>query len=163
MQGVLNLNSVKQWSTIVCASALLGSLVELITPSGKMEKIMRFVFGAFMICSILIPFSKMARNISFNVDFNDTSYNSSSKVSEEIQNNFNNLVSEKVEKISEDLLIKNDIKYKKIQVIMDTNEDSGISIIKNYVVIDKRDAIKSDLIKKIIKENLGIETEVSFS
>lgn len=153
---------VKEWSSIICISALLGSIFEIVTPSGRMEKMVRFVFGAFMVCAILLPISQTFKNMSLKVDFNKESAATSASVDNKMQEQFNNLVSEKIKRIAAEALDKEGIKYKKMDVIMDMDENSSISIIKISLVLDKKEAIKSDVARGIIKEKLGLETDISF-
>lgn len=41
------MNGIKEWSAILCLAALASCMLEMIIPSGRMEKIMRFVLGGF--------------------------------------------------------------------------------------------------------------------
>lgn len=154
---------VKGWSSIICITALLGSLVEIIIPPGHMERIARFIFGAFMICTIIISFSKTLKSAPLKLDFDTKTSKISKDMSEEIQGQFKKLSSKEIEGIIADILIKNDIKYKKIDVIMDMNEDLSISIIRISLILSKDNLTKADIAKSIIKENLGLETDISFS
>lgn len=154
---------VKEWSSIICITALLGSLVEIIIPPGHMERIARFIFAAFMICTIIISFSKTLKRTPLKLDFDTKTSKISRDMSEEIQGQFKKLSSKEIEGIIADILIKNDIKYKKIDIIMDMNEDLSISIIRISLILSKDNLAKADIAKSIIKENLGLETDISFS
>ena len=43
------MNGIKEWSAILCLAALASCMLEMIIPSGRMEKIMRFVLGGFTV------------------------------------------------------------------------------------------------------------------
>ena len=61
------MNAVYQWATVVCLAAIVGAMIELITPIGRMEKMVRFVLGAFMICAMIAPFTSTAIKITFDL------------------------------------------------------------------------------------------------
>lgn len=47
------MNGIKEWSAILCLAALASCMLEMIIPSGRMEKIMRFVLGGFLLCAMI--------------------------------------------------------------------------------------------------------------
>lgn len=152
------MNTVKEWTTFICLSAIAGGMIEIIAPSDKMEKIIKFVLGAFMMCIIAIPFSKLCGDISY--DFSNyrwektKAYEYESKLDGQLET----LVSQKISSLVDSTLKNADINYKKVDVIMDKSEDNSISIIKINLFFDKSDIIHSDKAKNLIEEKLGLET-----
>ena len=61
------MNYVREWAAIICFASVACTMLELLSPSGKMEKMMRFVFGAFMICAMITPLIGIVDTI--NLDF----------------------------------------------------------------------------------------------
>ena len=53
------MNGIKEWSAILCLAALASCMLEMIIPSGRMEKIMRFVLGGFLLCAMISPISNL--------------------------------------------------------------------------------------------------------
>lgn len=91
-----------------------------------------------------------------------------SKISKEQDNQFINKISEQTnDNMTRNLLpiIKKhldsiNVTAKKINVIMDTEDKSSISIIKVLIYLDKDNIKFEEEVKKMIDENIGLTSEV---
>ena len=150
------MNGIKEWSAILCLAALASCMLEMIIPSGRMEKIMRFVLGGFLLCAIISPIS----NLDFHfpdLEVSDSSQAQSFSVHFEQQvvdaarDNVEGLVGQKLREAQ--------IPYKKVEAVMDTSSSDSIGISKLIVTTDNpEDKIR---IQKYLEEHLQIQTEVA--
>ena len=66
------MQAVKEWAVGMCAAAIAGAVVKVLTPSGSFEKSVKTVVAVFLLCAMILPFcgSKTAsqRYISTNFD-----------------------------------------------------------------------------------------------
>lgn len=149
----------KCFAASICFSAIACSILELLVPNGKLEKTVKFVFGAFMVCAMIIPICNIASKINFNFkQYNDIKVENKfkSKVDEQMKKAIN----EKIETLVKESLKEKGIEIIKVEVFTDTNEDNSISINKVRIYIKKGDEILSKQVKKQVEKKLGIKAEV---
>lgn len=149
----------KCFAASICFSAIACSILELLVPSGKIEKTVRFVFGAFMVCALIIPIC----NIAGKIDLNFKKYGElkvENKFKRKVDKQMKKAVNEKVESLIKESLKEKGIEIIKVEVFTDTNEDNSISINKVRIYIKKGDEIVSKQIKKQVEKKLGIKAEV---
>ena len=61
------MKEMQQWTLVICLAALAASLAQSLLPAGTMEHMGKFVVGAFMICVIIAPISKIVPQIKVNM------------------------------------------------------------------------------------------------
>ena len=60
------MSAIKSWSVTICVVSVICTIIEILFPKGKMEKIFKVVLGVFMLCSLLVPLKKTLSNINFD-------------------------------------------------------------------------------------------------
>ncbi|MGC7323198.1 stage III sporulation protein AF, partial [Mycobacteroides abscessus subsp. massiliense] len=55
---------IQQWTAVICLAALVAALAQTLIPAGSMERMGKFVVGAFIICVMIAPVSKIVPQIS---------------------------------------------------------------------------------------------------
>ena len=150
------MNGIKEWSAILCLAALASCMLEMIIPSGRMEKIMRFVLGGFLLCAMISPIS----NLDFH--FPDLEVSGSSQAqsfSAHFEQQVVDAARDNVEGLVGQKLREAQIPYKKVEAVMDTSSSDSIGISKLIVTTDNpEDKIR---IQKYLEEHLQIQTEVA--
>lgn len=157
------MDSISAWAAVICIAVAICTIVSLISPSGNLGKMMGFVLGLFMLCALIVPVNKSFQNISFDlsqIDFSDFSDQNSSLLSDKISKQTEELGKESVKQLTEKILKKNKISYKKIEVITDIEEDNSISIVLVKVYIDRSLKNEKIKIKKILSEQLSLNIDV---
>lgn len=152
---------IQQWTAVICLAALVAALAQTLIPAGSMERMGKFVVGAFIICVMIAPVSKIVPQISSGMQ----SAGSTSEVQKtkletkvndqiisESQKSITNLVAAELSRIH--------IKCKNVQVVMDTNGNGRISINKVIVRLDKKDAAEVSTVSDYLNKELEIKTEV---
>ncbi len=153
------MEAIKSWALIICFASVACTMLEIITPDGKMEKMMKLVFGVFMLCAIITPLITTLKNIDISLKTNDYEYNI-----KEYKNEFDTKINEvAIDKIK-DLVLNElsliNIKPRKIDVFMDMKDKDCISIKEITVTLDKQNLNKQEEVKKVIEEKLGIKTNI---
>ncbi len=153
---------VKEWSSLICLSSMASIIFELILPPGKMEKMMRMVLGVFMVCIIISPFADRKNRWDLNIKKISSGYVDKEKIKfvEKINGQIEYLAQENVRRVVVGFLKDNNIKYEKIEIFMDTDEDRNISIIKCRIYLNKSDCNLKEKVRGDVEKKLRIKTEV---
>lgn len=155
------MSGIQQWAAVICLAALIAAMAQGLIPAGSMERMGKFVVGAFIICVMIAPISKIIPEISTSLQSTDTNSEVqetqlestvNSQIIEESQKSITNLVTAELSRIQ--------IKCKNVQVVMDTNENNSISINKVIVKLDKRDVADVKMVSDYLEKELGLKTEV---
>lgn len=153
------MGAIRSWALIICFASIACTMLEIITPNGKMEKMMKLVLGVFMICAIITPLVTTFRNIDIN--FKTNNYEDDL---EEYKNKFdtkmNEIAIDKIKDLTLNELNLINIKPRKIDVFMDMKDKDCISIKEITVTLDKKNLNKQEEVKKVIEEKLGIKTNI---
>lgn len=153
------MSEVKGWAMVICFATISCSLLELITPSGKMDKIIRFVFVAFMICAIINPLASIIKIADFDYELSDSEKKQEFKLLEKISDLEIDVANTKIKELVEKTLNEKDIEPQKIDIFMDTTQENSISINKVRVNLKKENADRQGEAKKMIEEKLGLTCE----
>lgn len=154
------MNEIKGWAILVCVSAIACSLLDMIVPSGKMEKIVRFVFGVFMICAVINPFVTATKGFDIDLKIPNSEIKKDYKFSESMEDIEMRAAECKIKNILEETLDEINIEPQKINISMDINEENSISINKVEVVLGKENIDRQEEVKSIIKNKLGLNCKV---
>lgn len=155
MEHILN------WSSVLCVLSFVCVISEFFILPGNLEKFMRSILYIFFTCVLITFFSFKNMNFNFcnlkkNFDENKKSKINTEKLNMDICMVFK----DKIENIVLVNLKSIEIKPKKIDVIMNLNDNNCISINKCKVYIDKGDMDKKEKIVEKIEETLNLKSEV---
>lgn len=156
------MNMIKEWSALLCITAIICTLIEFLIPPGKIEKTLNMVLGTFMVCAFIMPISTLKNNLnsSFEGIFSNTP-TLSQKATQEI---LNNQVFEETKKNVETVIMRylknRQIIPEKVEVLMDINKDNCIVMIRCKIYISKNYENLKDSIISSVEKNLNIKTEV---
>lgn len=155
------MKEIQQWTAVICLAALTASLAQSLLPSGTMERMGKFIVGAFMICVMIAPIAKFAPQLRMSLNsgsgkasVQNPAFQSTvnSQIAEASQKSVSNLVTAELARIQ--------IKCKNVRAVMDTNRDGRISITKIIVTLDAKDAAKAQAAQNYLEKELGLKTEV---
>ncbi len=118
------MDSVKQWSVLICASSMICILIEFLIPPGKIGKSMNMVLGVFMLIAFITPFT--GKNGPFNIDFKKISNNEKLCEQKNVLNNLNSQISDVAKENIKAIITRSlrdiDTDAKKIQIFMHRND-----------------------------------------
>lgn len=154
------MNAVREWSAAICMAVLAAAMLQNLVPNGSMERMIRFVIGAFVICALIVPVSQIVPQVSL-----DLQQPSQSQPDSQLQNTVEDQISSAAQDSIYNLVVAElsriDIKCENVAAIMDTHEDGSISINKVVVKLAKGYGSECRKASDYLQKELGIKTEVS--
>lgn len=154
------MSAIKSWSVTICVVSVICTIIEILFPKGKMEKIFQVVLGVFMLCSLLIPLKKTLASINFDAKKPENFVKDKGKLKNTTDDQIKITVQNNLKRTVEKILAAKNIKPEKINVIMDTKQDSCISIKKIEVFLSRGDENKKDTIKSELEKILALKIDV---
>lgn len=156
------MNKIKDWSALLCITAIICTLIEFLIPPGKIEKTLNMVLGTFMVCAFIMPISTLKNNL--NSSFEGIFSNTPTLSQKATQENLNNQVFEETKKNVETVIMRylknRQIIPEKVEVLMDINKDNCIVMIRCKIYISKNYENLKDSIISSVEKDLNIKTEV---
>lgn len=153
------MNSFSGWAAAISICAVICTIIEMLISDSKLEKTVRFVLGAFMLCAIILPIGEMISEFS-DIDINQT-------IETDTDERFNEQRQEILEKqivsLVDSTLAEKNIYPQKTEVSMDIDEDLSISMVSVTVVLEKKDVEKANIVTDTIKTELGLECNTVFA
>ncbi|MFZ2538293.1 MAG: stage III sporulation protein AF [Oscillospiraceae bacterium] len=143
----------------ICITTVVTSIFSMLTPNTKLDKVLKFAISLFFLTSIVSPF--VNNKLDFRIDISDiTQTPQTRELSQSIENQFVSIAKSNIENTVGNLLLRENISSKKIEVLININEDNSISINKLMVYINKSDEKRKQDIEKIVKEGAGFAPQV---
>lgn len=153
------MNEVIAWACSICAGAAICLVCEMVLPSGKISKIVKFTIGVFMVSIIILPLGRIVSAVSN--EFNNIKVEDySSKMDCTVQDEAVELAKKNISRLVEKELDKINVKTKKIEVITDSQKLNDITSIELIIYIDKEDRGRWLEIKKCIEDKLKLDCKV---
>ena len=155
------MNAVREWSTAICLAALVAALAQGLAPGGAMERMEKFVIGAFIVCALVAPISRAVPRLSLALKGGGSrAGNSSSRLEETVDSQVRSAARKSISNLVASELARKNLKCKNVRVDMDTNAQGSISITKVTVTLDAKDAARCREAQEALTKTLGIQTEV---
>ena len=147
------MQAVKEWAVGMCAAAIAGAVVKVLTPSGSLEKSVKTVVAVFLLCAMILPFcgSKTASQRYISTDFDEAEL-----TEQALNNEISRQTAQYLKNSIEKILDKNGISYGDVVIDMEL-KDETVSVGKITVIYPDTDA---RTVQTIIKKELGAEVSV---
>ncbi len=154
------MNGVKEWSAAICMAALAATLLQTLVPNGSMERMVKFIIGAFVICAMIQPLSRVVPQISVDLQASEqTPVNSQLETT--VKNQMNDAAQQSIRNLVITELNNLNIKCENVNAIINTNEDGSISINKVVVILAKGYDADCAKAAEHLEKALGIQMEVT--
>ena len=151
------MDNVMQWAGGICISCGIVCIIEMLISDTVLEKTVRYVLGAFMLCAVIVPVGGFIRDISFDFgDFGEIS----DEIPEDIENERIEYLKSEIKKLIVRNLEDENIFPKEICVNMDIDEDNCISIITADILLENGDVHRVQRVRNVL-DNLGIGCNIS--
>ena len=154
------MDGIREWTTVLCITAVIAVMFELLSPSGKMEKMMRFALGAFLICALLVPLTGTATQISIDFSTGEVTQPELSEFQNRVDAQTEQAITTNLQTLALQALAEEGITPQKMDVRMDRLEDDSISITEIVLYLESKDQYCAGSAKQILESELGISTEV---
>lgn len=154
------MSGVREWATVICLAALSAAMLQSLMPNGAMERMAKFVIGAFVICAIIAPVSKAIPQIQEGLEARSRPVEENDHLNSTVNRQYQDAARQSITGLVQSELKQMGINCKNVQVIMDTKENGSISINKIIVTIDGKTASEHTDVSSALEKALGIQTEV---
>ena len=140
---------------VLCCSLFTASLIKLIAPSGKTEKILKLVISLFVLICLTACIKNVIKEAEIFDQQNLSVLNDSEKLNQTIDDNVLKVTGDYMVVYIENLLEAENIQYEEITVNVDAAENGVINITDICIYMDK-DKTDSDKARSIIENDLKI-------
>lgn len=156
------MNAVREWTAAICLAALVAALVQGLVPSGAMERMAKFVIGAFVLCILILPLSKVVPQWkqSFAASARQPAASNNSRLETTVGRQYEDAARQSITNLVAAELKPMNINCKNVQVNMDTNSNGSISITKVVVNLDRKNSADCQRAKTLLEKDLGLNVEV---
>jgi len=146
-----------KWAAGICVSSAVVCIVEMFITDMALEKTVRYVLGALMLCTVIMPLGSVIGDFSLELgNFGEFSGDIPQEISEQrieyLESEIKGLIEKK---LGEENIFPADTEVK-----MDIDENNCISMIRADVVLGKERIYSKKRVKEILEE-LGIDCRVS--
>lgn len=142
------MENIKIWTFSLCGALFITAIFRIIVSGSRLEKSVNIFLSVFIFLYAVIPFN----DINFNVDSSfDIEENNTDVI---YQEGYKNIVIESIETICTDKNINIDSIY------IDSYIESNGDFVINKIIIECETSDNKEIIKSIIKSELGFEVEV---
>lgn len=158
------MNEISSWLISIIGVVIIGVLVDLILPNGKLNGFIKAIFGFFTIIVIISPFPKL---FNMNFSFNDIFYNNQSC---EIDKDYVDATNKRIVLALEENLVLALEKagFSNLTVEIEYNLENYSYIIKNVFVNIKNLVINQNVphinkyteMSEVIMDNLNVPKEM---
>ena len=150
---------IKEWTMTMCVTAVAGALAGMTAPKAGVGKIFKITLSTFFLCCMIMPFFSARDTISFDFSNSGTDYQVSDDEIDEMlreQTLFNakNIIESDLNEYIEE---KTDFSPLKIDVIMNTEDESEIYISEVTLTVSEQSYAGIKSIENDIKEDFQID------
>lgn len=154
------MEEINNWAIAVTGCAVAVCIAELLISDTALEKTIRLVLGAFMLCAVLIPLGGAVNDFSPD---NLSIGQPPSELPEELDSLRESYLKEQIASLIEKTLSSHDIKPSKISVTIDKDGNNAVTDISAEISLSGADSKKAPKAAGIIKDELGIECRTIIS
>lgn len=154
------MEQVFNWSAALCVLSFVCIISEFFILPGNLEKFMRSILYIFFVCTLITFFSFNTPKFKFSSLSKTFDTNIEKSNGEELNLSVCKVFKDKIENIVSSNLKSVGINLKKIDVIMNLNDNNCISINKCKVYIDKGDINKKEKILDEVQKILNLKPEI---
>lgn len=148
------------WASSICAGAAVCLVCEMLLPSGKISKVVKFSVGVFMVGVIMLPLGNVINSVTSELDnIKIQEYSSDFKGASE--QDAASLAKENVRELVEKQLGEIGVSAQKIEIITDSDKLSDITGIESVIYINNKDRGQSLKIKNRIQDRLGLDCRIA--
>ena len=153
------MNEVRMWVAAVCLTVLSAALLRMVCPEGGFSRLMRIILGAFVLCALLQPLWSL-KDAGFGAEAGyEEAMAQAESYEEQVEDRSLQMMESSLKSLIAAELSKKEIPFEKISISMDTGEDGRIVIRQTQVTLPYGQ--NADEVKTLLRETLGLETEVT--
>ncbi len=147
-------------TSVICASALICTLVSGFVTDGSTKKIISLVMGAFIICSMIGPVKNAVRGFQTQLDDMKLSQPAVSTDDEAYSKEIVNQTRKNLESSLRDILLQNSVEINNCEIFLSVTEENSIIISSINIYISKEYIQFTDLISEITFQNFSVQPSI---
>ena len=149
------MESVSHWALGVCICSVTACIVEILVSDTRLEKNIRLVLGAFMLCAVVLPLGSLVSDITAP-DISGEIYSDTS-LPEMISGQREEYIGSVLEELIKKKLSDKGITPAEVEVKTDIDDSMSISIITSEITLSRKDSKRAAEVSRFIKNETGIE------
>ncbi len=146
--------------SVICASALICSLVSAFVTDGSTKKILNLILGAFIVCCMIIPVRNAIQSVNINLSQYETAQNITSTDDEAYSKAVLNQTKANLQQSLSDLLEQNNIIINRCEIILSQSDKNSIIISSISIYINNDYLDCTDTISNITFNNFGVTPSI---
>ena len=154
------MSEVREWTAVICLAAIVAAVVQSMVPNGSMERMAKFVIGAFVLCAMILPITKLMPSLKLQLDRNTQAAKPNTQLESTVNRQYSSAVQQSVTNLVAAELSRMGIKCKNVEVVINTNQNGSISITKVIVTLDDKNAADRQKAAEALEKALGLKMEV---
>ena len=152
-----DLEYISAYAGSLCVGSVICAVLELIVSGTRLQKTVRLVIGAFLLCIVIGPLlSSGVGNIGDSI----IEIPEQSDFSGAILQSEKTILKKELSGLIVSTLKSEGITPREVNVTMDIDEDNSISLIRAKIILSRDDTFKCSTVRSVMREKLGIESEV---
>lgn len=140
----------------VCASGVVCALASAFVSDGNMKRVLCLVMGAFMICSLIVPFKNALSAVQIDMADFPSHQVLTATADEAAEREVLKQTRENLQNTLSDLLRQNGIAVNEIEVVLAQEENDRIIIGSTCIYIGEEAADSAAEITRLTREHFGI-------
>ncbi len=145
-----------QWAVSICICSVVVCIVEMLLSDTALEKTVRLVLGAFMLCAVMVPLGSMAVEMG---EWEETG-ELSTDIPESVAEQRREFLEQELAKLADKTLEEEQITAEAIRIRMDIDKDNCITMITAEVTVAPSQVRYMGKIRELLREKLGMECQV---
>lgn len=151
------MSGIEAWAGTVSICAVISCIIEMAVSDTKLEKTVKFVLGAFMLCAVVIPLGQAVQGIG-NIDFEKEYVY---EQSEDFNYQKEKILKEQIKALVENILEREGLSDYETEIDMNIDSDNSIKMITARINLSRSDSEKYFFAAEKIRSELGIECVVN--
>ena len=143
-----------------CAAALIGSVVSGFVTDGGLKKILGLVLGAFAVCAMIVPVSRVVSEFSVSLDGHQSYEELSATADEAYRKQLVGSTKKNLEDTLTAILSQNGIYPEKVEVILAFADESSIIISQVSIYISNSDISDTARICQLTEQSFQITPRI---
>ena len=151
----------KSWAVSSVTAAAVVTVISLLSPSGNLEKSIKFIIALFLIAAFIIPFSNSDIAFeSFDINRGIKEIIDENELNNEVKKNVEDSLENAVETEISAYLSGVDIDYVSVEVKVSVDKDNNIYTQSISIILSEK--ILTYELEKFVSERFGIKPDVKF-
>lgn len=154
------MQTIRSIAVSVCVAMAATGILSMLMPGKSMEKTVKIAVGLFFLSSIILPLT--TGDFSLELDWLlEDQQTIDNQLDQTVQQHMEALTTYNLEQTVRELLEKNEISVQKVEVSINIEQTSSITITRLDIVLPEQEQKKQREVSELVKQTFGIKPEVT--